>query len=93
MGYRNGAPDPGRRNWRNNARSQNLTASQSWGAFGEAPIPATPDTSPPPSMSETLAFLGLFLGAALGQFTVAIGWIAAAAAIAAGYGKRSWFSI
>lgn len=44
-------------------------------------------------MSEILAFLGLFLGAALGQFTVAIGWIAAAAAIAAGYFKRSWFSL
>jgi hypothetical protein len=44
-------------------------------------------------MSDLLAFLGLFLGAALGQFTVAIGWIAAAAAIAAGYFRRSWFSL
>ncbi len=44
-------------------------------------------------MSDLLALLGLFFGAALGQFTVAVGWVAAAAAIAAGYFKRSWFSI
>lgn len=40
-----------------------------------------------------LAFLGLFLGAALGQFTVALGWLAAVAAIVSGYCRAGWFSI
>lgn len=45
-------------------------------------------------MIDGISYLvGIFLGAALGQFTIAAGWCAAAAGIICGYRRSSWLSV